>query len=174
MNGDQRGFTLIELALVIVVTSIIMAALTASILQVINGTALSNNRMTVVNNVRSAGDFISRDARMADNATPSSGFPLTLTWEDFCTAPCTPLQHTVVYTYSPGPPGCQPKTPGCQTIPRAYDTDPPVTIAHYIATTPTQTNNAKIITLTITATTGSGTQQDSESRTYIIRLRNGP
>lgn len=163
MNGDQRGVTLIELAIVIVVTSIIMAALTASTLQVINGTALSNNRMTVVNNVRSAGDFISRDARMADNATPSSGFPLTLTWDDFCTPPpCLPPQHTVIYSYT------------ASTITRTYDGGPAVTIAQNIAATPIQTNNAKILTLTITATAGSGTQQDSESRTYVIRLRNGP
>lgn len=172
MNGDQRGFTLIELAVVVVLTSIIMAALTTSALQMINGTALSNNRMTVVNNVLSAGEWISQDTRIAKNATtPASDAPfLILTLEDFDGV--TTTTHQVKYSYCTPPlAGPCANTPD-KTIVREFDTDPAVTIAQSIPNRPTASESNRILTVTVTATAGSGTQQATENRTYEIRLRN--
>ena len=67
LNGNQQGFTLLELIIVIALTGIIAAAATMAIHQVLTGTALSNDINTAVNQVRNAGHWISRDAQMAQS-----------------------------------------------------------------------------------------------------------
>jgi len=104
LKKDQRGFTLLELLIAILLTGIITGGITMTIFQVFNMNTRTSNHMTAVRQVQHAGFWVSPDVQMAQNVTPgaSSGFPLTLTW----TAPGTG-KHEVIYTLENMPGGLQ-------------------------------------------------------------------
>jgi prepilin-type N-terminal cleavage/methylation domain-containing protein len=78
----QRGFTLVEVILVLGVLLILAVVITMSIAQVFtlnnNGTA----HMTAVKEVENAVHYLTRDAQMAQEikASGPDGFPLVLSW----------------------------------------------------------------------------------------------
>ena len=154
----QSGFTVIELVIYIAIAGILGAAIVMSITQLFQGNSSSNNYNTARNNARSAGDWITRDVRMADTITPSSGFPFTLTWTNYGGTPT----HTVVYAYSVND----------KTITRQYDGGALVVIAKNISSV-TQTNDGKTLTLTVNVEAGTGLQKKTIMSTYEISLRNG-
>ena len=85
LNKNQRGFTLVEMLIVLAIAGIVTAAATMTIIQVISGSSSSSNHMTAVRQVQNAGFWVSRDAQMAQSVAPApypDGFPLTLTWTD--------------------------------------------------------------------------------------------
>ncbi len=85
MRQNERGFTIIEIIVAISIMSIISLAATMSIFQSLKVTALNNNHMTLVNQVQSAGYWISRDAQMAESITTAnlSGTDfLHITWTE--------------------------------------------------------------------------------------------
>ena len=86
INKDQKGFTLIELLMVIAITSIITLGLVMTVFQLFGGHARSSGEMTAIRQVQNAGYHISRDAQMTQvvELGASSGFPLTLTWYQYC------------------------------------------------------------------------------------------
>ena len=96
LKKGEKGFTLVELLIVIAITGLITGGITMTIFQVFNINTRNTNRMTAVRQVQNAGFWVSPDVQMAQNVTPggSSGFPLTLTWEEWATG----NNHTVVYT----------------------------------------------------------------------------
>jgi prepilin-type N-terminal cleavage/methylation domain-containing protein len=104
---NQKGFTLVELIIVVALIGMISAAATTAIHQVLTGTALSNDLNTAVNQIHNAGHWISQDVQMAkpgsDTIVDSSQLDdpdfLQLTiWED-ATGDTT---HTVMYTLQDG------------------------------------------------------------------------
>lgn len=82
INKNQRGFTLIELIIVIALSGVITGAITMAIFQVISISARSDNHMIAVKQVQNAGYWVSLDAQMAQSIELSgtSTFVLTLTW----------------------------------------------------------------------------------------------
>jgi prepilin-type N-terminal cleavage/methylation domain-containing protein len=89
INKNQKGFTLIELVVAMLITAIISGGVTTAVFQVIVGSARTNNHMIAVRQVQDAGYWVSHDAQMAqsirigdDPATPATEF-LTLTWTDW-------------------------------------------------------------------------------------------
>ena len=85
-NWTQRGFSLIELLVVITLMGVILPAVGMSVYQITRGTQSSNNRMTAINSVQRAGEYISSDVRQSQislNYGASSGFPLNITWTDY-------------------------------------------------------------------------------------------
>jgi prepilin-type N-terminal cleavage/methylation domain-containing protein len=64
MHGNQKGFTLIEVMLAMVITAIIVPALVMSISQMFTSSAASASRMQVVKQVENALHYINRDAEM--------------------------------------------------------------------------------------------------------------
>lgn len=82
INGNQKGFILIEVVLAIAITGLIGAGITMSAVQVMNVRALSANHIIAVKQVESAAYWINRDVRMAQVILPGagSGFPLNLSW----------------------------------------------------------------------------------------------
>lgn len=169
LMNNKQGFTVIELVIVIALVGILGTAVVMSISQVFQGSLFSNNFNTAMNNVRTAGDWISLDGRMAKTVVPSSytatqsdatSSLFTFTWIDN-----VGITHTTVYTYSPVD----------KTITRAYTkgAEPTVTtgIAHNVSVV-TYSVTDNVITLTVEAKAGSGSQEKTATNTYEIALRN--
>jgi prepilin-type N-terminal cleavage/methylation domain-containing protein len=99
IHKGQKGFSLIELVIVIAIVGFVTGGLTMTIMQVFNMDARTRNDMTAVYQVRQAGKLVSQDVLQAQSVSAggSSGFPLTLTWTD---EGGTGDSHTVNYTLS--------------------------------------------------------------------------
>jgi len=84
---SERGFTLIEMLMVIALVGLISTGITAAVMQVITINSRSSNHMIAVRQVQQAGDEVSKDALQAQIVTAgdNSGFPLTLTWDEWGT-----------------------------------------------------------------------------------------
>jgi len=176
INKNQRGFTLIELMVVIAITGFVTSGATMAILQVINGSARTNNHMTAVRQVQNAGYWVSRDVHMVQNivADPTGGgFPLTLTWTDWGNNE----EHQVVYTLLDMPSG------GLKNLQRSHSSNgitETIIIAQFIdptvkdgePQTKCEPTNGSLV-FTVTATVGGGSQGQSETRIYEIVPRPG-
>ncbi len=105
MKHGEKGFTLIELVVVIFIMALIAGAATMTIAQVLGITEHSNDRTTAVRQVQSAGYWISRDSLMAQTVTTDDdpGTPefITLEW----TAWENSDVHKIVYTLEDMPDG---------------------------------------------------------------------
>jgi prepilin-type N-terminal cleavage/methylation domain-containing protein len=166
MYKDQRGFTLTELILAICISAIITAVITLTIFQMMTGSVRTNNHMTAVRQVQSAGYWVSHDAQMAQSITLSAGgFPLTLTWEEW---EDPKDNHEVVYTLED------------EKLRREHvteDTDGNITtevafVAEYLDIDQTScTWDGDVLTLTVKATVGGGMSVESETRTYEVMPR---
>lgn len=95
LRKDQRGFSLLELVIVIALTGLITAAITTTIFQVFNMNTRTANRMAAVSQVQHAGKLVSEDILEAQIVVlgENSGFPLTLNRID----PATNNTHKVIY-----------------------------------------------------------------------------
>jgi len=156
----ERGFTLVELIIVIAITGLITGGITMTIFQVFNINARNTNRMTAVRQVQQAGFWVSPDVQMSQNVTlgGSSGFPLTLTWEEWATG----NNHTVVYNLVDN------KLQRSHSVNNELQTVTPV--AEYID--PTETSfiedpEGGAFNFTVTATVGG----QSETRVYEVKPR---
>ena len=87
LHSDQRGITLVELLVVVVLIGLISLGLTTTILQTFNVSARSSNRMVAVRQVQQAGKQVSNDVLQSQTVTPhpdsETGFPLILTWRQW-------------------------------------------------------------------------------------------
>ena len=104
LHKGQTGLTLVELLIAIVLVGIVTAGITMTIGHMFAWTTRTNNHMTAVRQVQSAGYWFSRDALQAQNVTPpdtssenpsGTRFPLTMSWKRDNT------QTTVVYHVTP-------------------------------------------------------------------------
>jgi len=85
INKNQKGFTLIELIVVIAITGLIISAITVTIFQLFSISARSDSHMLAVRQVQNAGYWISHDTQMAQSVETdggTTGFPLKLTWSN--------------------------------------------------------------------------------------------
>ena len=80
MKRGEKGFTLIEVMLVIGITAIIMGPLAMTAMTLLTNPQRSTDQNVVLHEVRNASHWISRDVQMARNVTldDPSGFPLSL------------------------------------------------------------------------------------------------
>ena len=107
MKRGEKGFTLIEVAVVVFIMALIASGATMTIAQVLGITKDSNNRTTAIRQVQSAGYWISQDSLMAQSVTtvddPETLEPefITLSW----TAWENSDVHKVVYTFEDMPTG---------------------------------------------------------------------
>jgi prepilin-type N-terminal cleavage/methylation domain-containing protein len=188
LRKDQRGFSLIELVIVIALTAIITAAITTTIFQVFNMNTRSANRMTAVSQVQQVGKIVSEDILGAQsvNAAGGQGFPLTLAWTD----PGSGNHSTVVYTLVGVP------SDGSARLERTLTVTPPVgnnittasVVAEHINPGSTETNcnptgilpPDTTLTFKVTATVGGRLIDgaivggESETRVYEVKPRPGP
>ena len=71
MRQGERGFTLLELSVVIAISAIIALGAGMTAVQVIRGSAESNALMTVTNQVNNVGYWVSRDILTAQSVNAS-------------------------------------------------------------------------------------------------------
>jgi prepilin-type N-terminal cleavage/methylation domain-containing protein len=168
LSKDQRGFSLIELVIVIALTGIITTVITMTIFQVFNMNTRTSNRMTAVSQVQNAGKLVSEDILEAQAATASDNLAalLTLNWTDQGNN-----KHGVVY-YLEG-------TGGLGTLLRKYylnsSLNSTTKVAECIAANQTSFRPlgalppGGVLTFNVTATVG----KETETRVYEVKPRPG-
>ncbi len=156
----QRGFTLIEMLIAIAVSSVLIFGIVATISQIYSQNSRATKRMVAAQNVENAGFWVERDALMAQDV-PSTGFPLTMTWQDW-----DGNNHNIAYSLS----GTDLQRTVSVTTPAGVTTTTQSTIAKYINIDSSLTNyqfSSGALTFKVTATV----QSTNETRTYQIKLR---
>lgn len=169
IHKNQRGFTLLDLLLAMVISGIVTATIMTTIFQLFTGSAHSSNHMTVISQVQSSGYWVSHDAHMAQNVstdnTTGTGLPLTLVWTEW-----NGNVNTVVYSLEDMPGG------GLKNLQRSHSIDGDSIVAQYIDPDPTKTScnftDGELI-FTVTATLGTGSEEESETRVYKVVPRPG-
>lgn len=166
INKNQIGLTMLELMLAFAISGVITTGVTMTFYQVVTGSIRTNNHMTAVKHVQDAGYWFSYDAQAAQSVTlgPSSGFDLTLSWIDW-----NGVTNTVTYSLDDMGGGLKKLN---RHLVAGTTTD--TVVAQYIDGSAQNTNvtlaNSRL-TLTITATVGSGSQQQVETRVYRVTPR---
>jgi len=83
---DERGFTVLELMVVVLLAALIALAATVFTFHALRTSAQSKDRLSALANVQNAGFWLSRDASMADNVITdnlTSPVILVLKWTEW-------------------------------------------------------------------------------------------
>jgi prepilin-type N-terminal cleavage/methylation domain-containing protein len=163
LSTGERGFTLIEMLVVIVLIGIITGGITAAIMQILTINTRASNHMIAVRQVQQAGKEVSKDTLQAQsvNATGSQYHLVTLIWEEYGTN----QTHSVNYTL-------EDMSGGLKQLQRSHNIDGVRVIAKYIDSAQTSCNwTGSVLTFTVTATVGSGPYEAIETRVYKIEPR---
>jgi prepilin-type N-terminal cleavage/methylation domain-containing protein len=171
INKGQKGFTLMELALAMVIGGMIAASVTMTMFQVIDSSGRTSNHMTAVRQAQSAGYWVSRDAQMIQQAPVimESGGELesiTFDWIDW-----EGNVFQVVYTFEDMSVG------GLKELQRVeHENSSTVTtvVAEFIDIENTSCEYAGgTLTFTVTVQVGAGASAQIETRTYEVLPRPG-
>jgi type II secretory pathway component PulJ len=164
LHRDQRGLTVIELLVVVILTGLITTAITTTFFQVFNMNARTANHMSAISQVQQAGKIVSEDILEAQEIepNPATGEFLILSWNS-----TDETTHEVTYTLEDG------ELWRSETIGGGV---PETTrVAEYINSD--QTSCVQIgdsFKFTVTATVGEGTvHEESEQRIYNVQPRPG-
>jgi len=167
LKSNQRGFTLIELLVAIAISGLIAGGITMIIFQVFDGNARTSNHMMAVSQVQNAGYWVSHDGQQAQNVEPEDppdpdGFPFVLTWAEW-DGTVNEVTYTIVgndlqRSYSIGG-----GVPNQATVARHITS---------IEVVPRPFNGGKF-TFTVTASVGTGSQVQNETRIYEVTPRPG-
>jgi len=166
LHKDQKGFTILELVIVMLLTGLITTAITTTFFQVFEINARTANHMTALSQVQQAGKLVSEDmleaqADMIDDS-PEDGEFLILGWNS------TAL-HEVVYELTEGELWRSESIDGGEpTLTR---------VAQYISSDPAETScelEGDVLIFKVTATVGEGTiHEETEQRIYRVQPRPG-
>ena len=174
MKLDEKGYSLVELAVVVALSALVTLAAGSAIFQILRGTDRNNEHMTVVRQVESAGYWLSRDAQQAYsvNITPQSPNFLILKWTEWQTGSgnITSFDHTATYSFDN-------LTGGIAKLRRTHSsngTSQKTLVAEYIYYAPGDINTTKAVSyerplLTVRVTSRFGDAQ--QTREYKIKHR---
>jgi prepilin-type N-terminal cleavage/methylation domain-containing protein len=161
----QRGFTVIEVIVSVAITGVLSVGATMATVQVMNQGSKNNEYTAASRQSMNAIFWISRDAQMSQNVTPSgvTGFPLTLGWTEWDNS-----GHQVTYSIED------------DKIRRSYSvngTTPKETVVGtYINSTSENTTcefSDRLLTVQVTATVGDGAHALSVTKVREITPRPG-
>jgi prepilin-type N-terminal cleavage/methylation domain-containing protein len=171
INKGQKGFTLIELALAMVIGGMIAASVTMTMFQIVDSSGRTSNHMTAVRQAQSAGYWVSRDAQMIQQApviTESGGEleSITFDWTDW-----EGNVFQVIYTFEDMSAG------GLKEMQRAEhenSTTKTTAVAEFIDIENTSCEYTDgTLTFTVTVQVGAGSAAQIETRTYEVLPRPG-
>lgn len=162
-NRNQGGFSLLEVAVTIVIISLITIGATMANAQVLEQTSRNNDYTTASRHTLNAIHWISCDTQMAQTLQldGASGFPLTLRWTEWDNS-----EHKVVYSLQDS------------QFKRSYsidDGEPRVLlVAEYINEETQMTNCVSdngVLTLTVTGSVGMGVHISNVTKVRNITSR---
>ena len=164
LHKSGAGFTLIEIMVSILITSLIGLGATMGSAQVLNETIKNNDYTTASRNAMNAVYWIGRDAQMAQVISGTIGFPLasnlSLAWTDW-----NDSSHNATYSVTNG------------QLKRSYSIDGAVTdtlIAEFINSSANKTfcssANGTLL-LTITSSVGEGSKVIDVTRVREMTAR---
>lgn len=158
---SQKGFTLLEILVVLGVGGILMIGIVIAIFQTTAITAESSTQITALEDIKKVAFWVSRDIRMASTTNLEDG--LTLDWTSWYdeNGEFNPVPHSISY-----PP------PSGGTLQRNYDDgnlDLITTVGRYISNIEFSLEG-NIITMTITSSPESNAET-AEQRTYQFYLQ---
>ena len=175
MKRSERGFTLIELLVVLAISAVITIAAGMATVQVISVTRNSNDNMTVIRQVQSAGYWISRDALMAEYASVGSNPEdfLTLNWTEWShDEDEDSIYHTVTYSFQ----GLS--ADGIGKLIRTYSSSDGANVQtlvaeyiYYDASDPSNTTKVSYVPPVLTLQVASVAGEVTEVREYQVRHR---
>lgn len=166
-TDNQKGFTLIEVLVVVAILGMLAPVLSMSIIQVIRGTERNNAKIIALADIEHAASFINQDLNMAQTTDLVNGAPpidlvdggnVTLNWTDYYDGQAT--EHQSLYYVSD------------TKLKRDYDDGLVVTnIALYISKAEFFIDDAgELVTFTLTSSPENVSER-SETRTYRIYPR---
>ena len=153
IHTDQKGFTLIEVLIVVAIFAVVAVVTSAAIGQVVQSNRTSNH-MVAVRQVQQAGYYVSKDGLQAQNISGNltTSSSLHLNWTDG-----EGQSYNITYTLEP-----------MGTLYRLYRNEVPLPIDYLTENTQCRWNaTTTVLTLNITARVGL----ETESRTYEIKPR---
>jgi len=164
LHKDQKGLTIIELLVVIILTGIITAAITTTFFQVFDMNTRTANHMSALSQVQQAGKLVSEDILEAQaiDDNPAGGEFLILGWNGTAV-------HEVIYTLEEGELWRSESIEGQSPI--------ETRVAEYIDLAETSCEcscdgcNCDNLVLTFTVTAKVG--KESEQRIYRVQPRSG-
>lgn len=167
IGNNQKGFTMVELLMAMAVAGIIAAAIGTTTAQVFNLNTRTSNHMVAVRQVQSAGYWVSRDAQMAQVRTVPGvpGLPFSLVWTDW-NGNVNNVTYSIVGKALKRRFIVSGSSPSDTTSFVAQSIDSGGTSCNYDLASNT-------LTFTVTATVGSGSRAESETRKYEVKPRPG-
>lgn len=169
----QKGFTLLEIMVVMAVGSILMTGIVLSIFQVVSATSRSNSHGVALTDVSQAVLYLKKDFQMAQSTDMgfmedpvvvvlSSENSVTLEWTDFTTPESEEEQMNHHVTYSLSDNG---------VLERAYDGIlPTMIIGRHITYLRFTQLDERVVNIVITAT-GTQRQQYSKTIEFSVYMR---
>jgi prepilin-type N-terminal cleavage/methylation domain-containing protein len=166
MKARQKGFTLLELTVVLALTAIITMVISTVVIQMFTESERGSSRMTAAQQVQNAGFWFKHDGVMAQTVMlddPSTGDTeefITIVWTDW-----NGSSHRVAYALEDA-------DGGLKKLMRSYSIDgnPPQTIVVADSiTAPSISSNwdGTVLTMQITVQVGS----QNAARTYQVKPR---
>jgi prepilin-type N-terminal cleavage/methylation domain-containing protein len=179
LRGKQKGFTLVEVLVVIPIIGLVGAAASAIILQIMQSGNIGADTLAV-RYVQLAGDRVSLDGVQAQSASGistgvGSGMPFTLTWGIWDTGASPPVNetHQVTYSLMNMPSGSQKRLVRREVVTDkdgVVTKDTTITVAESVDTSGTSCrweSGQKTFVFTVTVVIGDTT----ESRAYRVTPR---
>ncbi|MBA7712124.1 hypothetical protein ES703_121094 [subsurface metagenome] len=172
MKKSQKGFTLLEILLVLAVGGILLVGIITTILQTTAITVESRTQITALEDIKKVAFRVSKDIRMAATTNLEDGGPvvdsLTLDWASWYDENGEPLNYDENGEITPVPHSISYTPPSGGELQRNYD-GALTTVGSYISNIKFSLKD-NIITVTITSSP-TGNAETAEQRTYQFYLQ---
>jgi len=158
----QKGYTLIELLVILPIAVVALGAIVGSIFLVLHGTIDIRSKTTALAGIENAAHWLTRDIIMGQSINLLEGAPpantVNLTWMDYTGGLGNEIYHYVVYTHS-----------GTELLRECDSADNTTIVARNLSDV-SFTLNDDLVTVTLTSTP-ERVSRSTVTRTYVIEMR---